>query len=44
MPLELLMPNDTTIAALEEAHNRDLPRFDSVQVLMDDLLKQFGVP
>ena len=38
MPLELLTPNETTLAALDEAQNRSgLPRFDSVQALMDDL-------
>ena len=36
MPLDLLIPNATTIAAMEEARAGNLPRFDSIQALMDD--------
>lgn len=37
LPFEPLMPNAVTIEAMEEASKGDLPRFDSVQDLMDDL-------
>lgn len=37
MPLELLTPSAETLAALQEVKDGNLPRFDSVQALMDDL-------
>jgi len=37
MPLELMMPNATTLAAFKEANGSVLPDFDSIQSLMDDL-------
>ena len=37
LPLELLTPSATTLAAMEEARAGNLPRFDSIQALMDDL-------
>lgn len=37
LPFEPLVPNATTIAAMKEARRGGLPRFDSVQALMDDL-------
>lgn len=37
LPFEPLVPNPTTIAAMREARQGNLPRFDSVQSLMDDL-------
>lgn len=37
MPLELLTPSAATLDAMKEAAEGALPRFDSVQALMDDL-------
>jgi len=37
MPFDPLIPNATTIAAMEEARRGGLPRFDTVQELLDDL-------
>lgn len=37
LPFEPLIPNEETIAAMKEARRRDLPRFNSVGALMDDL-------
>jgi len=37
MPFEPLIPNETTIAAMQEARRGDLPRFTSVQALLDHL-------
>jgi DNA-damage-inducible protein J len=37
LPFEPLVPNSTTIAAMREARQGNLPRFDSVQSVMDDL-------
>lgn len=37
LPFEPLIPNATTIAAMKEARQGGLPRFNSVQELMDDL-------
>lgn len=37
MPLALMQPNATTLAALKEAEERSLPRFDSIEALMADL-------
>lgn len=37
LPFEPLMPNAVTVEAMEEARKGGLPRFDSVQALMDDL-------
>jgi len=37
VPLDLLTPNEATLAAFEEVRAGNLPRFDSVQALMDDL-------
>jgi DNA-damage-inducible protein J len=37
LPFEPLIPNVTTIAAMKEARSGNLPRFDSIQSLMDDL-------
>lgn len=36
LPLELLTPNEKTLTAFEEVSSSNLPRFDSVQALMDD--------
>jgi DNA-damage-inducible protein J len=37
LPFDPLIPNATTIAAMKEARKGGLPRFDTVQALMDDL-------
>jgi len=37
VPLELVRPNPTTVAAMEEARSGKLPQFDSVEALMADL-------
>ncbi|WP_203157739.1 type II toxin-antitoxin system RelB/DinJ family antitoxin [Methylobacterium aquaticum] len=38
VPLDLLAPNETTLAAMqEEARAGQLPRFDSVEALLADL-------
>lgn len=37
LPFEPLIPNATTIAAMQEARRGGLPRFTSVEALMDDL-------
>lgn len=37
LPFAPLTPNATTIEAMKEARKGGLPRFDSVQDLMDDL-------
>ena len=37
LPFEPLIPNATTIAAMQEARRGGLPRFTSVKGLMDDL-------
>lgn len=37
LPFEPLVPNATTIEAMKEARRGNLPRFDSVASLMDDL-------
>lgn len=37
MPLGLMTPNATTVAALEEAKAGNLPRFESIEALMADL-------
>lgn len=37
LPFEPLVPNSTTIEAMKEARRGGLPRFDTVQSLMDDL-------
>ena len=37
LPFEPLIPNETTIAAMKEAQRGKLPRFSTVQELMDDL-------
>lgn len=37
LPFEPLVPNSTTIAAMREARQANLPRFDNVQALMADL-------
>ena len=37
LPFALLTPNDETIAAMKEAHAGDLPRFEDVDSLLDDL-------
>ena len=37
LPFEPLIPNATTIAAMQEARRGGLPRFTSVKALMDDL-------
>ncbi len=37
LPFAPLAPNATTIAAMKEARKGGLPRFDSVQDLVDDL-------
>lgn len=40
LPFAPLVPNDATIEAMKEARSGGLPRFDSVQALMDDLNAQ----
>lgn len=37
LPFEPLVPNETTIEAMREARRGGLPRFGSVEALMDDL-------
>ncbi len=37
LPFEPLIPNPVTIEAMKDARKGGLPRFDSVQALMDDL-------
>ncbi len=37
LPFEPLIPNPVTIEAMKEARKAGLPRFDSVEALMDDL-------
>lgn len=37
LPFEPLIPNATTIAAMQEARRGGLPRFTSVKALMNDL-------
>jgi DNA-damage-inducible protein J len=37
LPFDPLVPNATTIAAMKEAREGGLRRFDTVQSLMDDL-------
>lgn len=37
MPLELMTPNATTLAAMEEARAGNLPRVRSVQALFEEL-------
>jgi DNA-damage-inducible protein J len=37
MPLELMMPNATTLAAMEEARSRNLPRVHSIKELFEEL-------
>ena len=37
LPFEPLIPNATTIAAMQEARRGGLPRFTSVKALIDDL-------
>ena len=37
LPFEPLISNETTIAAMREAHREKLPRFATVQGLLDDL-------
>jgi len=37
MPFEPLIPNATTIAAMQEARQGGLPRYSSVQALMESL-------
>ena len=37
LPFEPLIPNETTIAAMREARREKLPRFATVQGLLDDL-------
>ncbi|MGH8118445.1 MAG: type II toxin-antitoxin system RelB/DinJ family antitoxin [Rhodanobacteraceae bacterium] len=37
LPFEPLVPNETTIAAMREARAGKLPRFDSVEALLNDL-------
>ena len=39
LPFEVKAPNAVTRAAMEEADSGNLPRFDSVQELFDDLEK-----
>ena len=39
LPFEVKAPNAITRAAMEEADSDDLPRFESVQELFDDLEK-----
>lgn len=37
LPFEPMVPNSTTLAAMREARQGGLPRFDNVQALMADL-------
>ena len=37
LPFDPLVPNATTIAAMKEARAGGLPKFDSVESLLDDL-------
>ena len=37
LPFEPLVPNARTIAAIKEARRDKLPRFDSIESLMEDL-------
>ncbi|MBX9618401.1 MAG: type II toxin-antitoxin system RelB/DinJ family antitoxin [Hyphomicrobiales bacterium] len=37
LPFEPLVPNETTIAAMREARAGKLPRFKTIDALMDDL-------
>jgi DNA-damage-inducible protein J len=37
LPFDLLIPNETTIAAMKEARAGNLAKFDSVDALMADL-------
>ena len=37
LPFAPLVPGATTLAAMKEARKGGLPRFDSVEALMDDL-------
>jgi len=37
LPFEPLVPNATTLAAIEEARQGGLPRFDNVSALMEHL-------
>ncbi|GHD07072.1 type II toxin-antitoxin system RelB/DinJ family antitoxin [Tianweitania populi] len=37
LPIELLAPNENSLAAMEEAKNGDLPSFQSVQALLNEL-------
>ncbi len=37
LPFDPLIPNATTIAAMMEAREGNLPKFDSIEALMDDL-------
>ena len=37
LPFSPLVPNDETIAAMKEARTGNLPKFDDVQSLIDDL-------
>jgi len=37
LPFHPLVPSETTLAAIREARNGDLPRFTSVEDLMSDL-------
>lgn len=37
LPLELLTPNETTLAAVDEVRSGNLPQFDSVKALTDEL-------
>ena len=37
LPFAPLISNEATIEAMKEARKGDLPRFDNVQALMDDL-------
>jgi DNA-damage-inducible protein J len=39
LPFEPLIPNKTTIEAIGEARHDALPRFNTVDALMDDLRK-----
>lgn len=37
VPLDFLAPNETTLAAMREARDGQLPRFDSIEALLADL-------
>lgn len=37
VPLDLLAPNETTLAAMQEARDGQLPRFANVEALLADL-------